>query len=53
MSYDKADWHSGGNYPADLPSDNGGTHIGMFLAWAILRGLEGGFITRTSGTRRR
>jgi hypothetical protein len=34
--YDRADWHSGGVYPADLPPENGGTHIGMFLAWAIL-----------------
>ena len=41
MAYDKAEWHSGGEYPADLPPENGGTHIGMFLAWAIHRGLEG------------
>src|SRR5262245_60012232 len=41
MSYDRADWHSEGDYPADLPEENGGTHIGMFLAWAIHRGLEG------------
>jgi hypothetical protein len=40
MAYDRADWHYGGNYPADLPPENGGTHIGMFLAWAILNGLE-------------
>jgi hypothetical protein len=40
MAYiDCADWHSGGDYPAELPSDNGGTHIGMYLAWIILRGL--------------
>ncbi len=41
MSYDKADWHSGGDFPAELPPDNGGTHIGMFLAWAIHNGLQG------------
>lgn len=41
MAYDRADWHYGGNYPADLPPENGGTHIGTFLAWAIHRGLEG------------
>jgi hypothetical protein len=41
MAHDRADWHSGGDYPADLPPENGGTHIGMFLAWAILNGLEG------------
>jgi len=43
MAYDKADWHSGGDFPSDLPPENGGTHIGMFLAWAILRHLEGEF----------
>lgn len=43
MAYDRADWHSGGDYPADLPEENGGTHIGMFLAWIISRGLEGEF----------
>src|SRR5262245_9153966 len=41
MAYDKADWHSGGEYPEELPPENGGTHVGMFLAWALLRGLEG------------
>lgn len=43
MAYDRADWHYGdGDYPKDLPPENGGTHIGMFLAWAIMNGLEGG-----------
>ena len=41
MSYDRADWHYCGDFPRDLPPEAGGTHIGMFLAWAILRGLEG------------
>ncbi len=41
MAYDRMDWHYGGNFPSDLPSEAGGTHIGMFLAWAIIRGLEG------------
>jgi len=41
MAYDRADWHYGGDYPKDLPPENGGTHIGMFLAWAIINGLEG------------
>jgi len=42
MAYiDCADWHSGGSYPPELPSDNAGTHIGMYLAWIILRGLGG------------
>jgi len=43
VAYDRADWHYGGDYPAGLPAENGGTHIGMFLAWAIQRGLEGDF----------
>lgn len=43
MIYDRADWHYGGDYPMDLPPSNGGTHIGMFLAWAILHGLGGHF----------
>lgn len=41
MAYDKADWHYGGDFPEGLPNENGGTHIGMFLAWAICKGLEG------------
>jgi hypothetical protein len=42
-TYDRADWHSGAdNYPADLPPEAAGTHIGMFLAWAILRDRIGG-----------
>ena len=43
MAIDRADWHSGGDFPADLPPDAGGTHIGMFLAWAVLNGLQGEF----------
>jgi hypothetical protein len=41
MKYDDASWHYGGDYPKDLPSEAGATHIGMFLAWAILRDLVG------------
>ena len=41
MAYDKAEWHYGGDFPENLPPENGGTHIGMFLAWAIHRGLAG------------
>ena len=32
---DRADWHYGGQYPKDLPAENGGTHIGIYLAWVI------------------
>lgn len=41
MAYDRADWHYGGDSPEDLPPENGATHIGMFLGWAIKRGLVG------------
>jgi hypothetical protein len=41
MKYDDASWHSGGDFPADLPPEAGGTHSGMFLAWAILNRLGG------------
>jgi hypothetical protein len=36
---DRADWHHGGNYPAGLPPENAGTHIGIYLAWIINREL--------------
>ena len=43
-TYDRADWHSGAdNYPKDLPPEAAGTHIGLFLAWAILRERIGDF----------
>lgn len=41
MKYDDASWHYGGNFPAELPDAAGGTHIGMFVAWCFLNGLEG------------
>jgi hypothetical protein len=41
MAYDRADWHYGGDYPEELSPGNGGTHIGIFLAWAIIHHLEG------------
>ncbi len=37
--YDDASWHYGGEFPADLADEAGATHIGMFLAWALLTGL--------------
>ena len=46
---DRADWHYGGNYPNDLPPENGGTHIGMYLAWIILRGLGSEELVQHSG----
>lgn len=43
MAYDRADWHYGGDYPADLPPENGATHIGFFLAWIINHDMVGSF----------
>ncbi len=48
MKYDDASWHSGGEFPDDLPDEAGGTHTGMFLAWALLSGLAGEFHTEDS-----
>ncbi len=48
MKYDDATWHSGGEYPEDLPPENGATHIGMFLAWAIGRDLAGELLREDS-----
>ncbi|WDI43245.1 DUF7832 domain-containing protein [Bremerella sp. P1] len=40
MKYDDASWHYGSdNFPKDLSEEAGGTHIGMFVAWAVLSGL--------------
>ncbi len=39
MKYDDASWHSGGDFPADLPAEAGATHIGMYLAWLLLQGM--------------
>lgn len=41
MKYDDASWHYGGDFPKDLPIEAGATHIGMFVAWALLSGLAG------------
>ncbi len=41
MKYDDASWHYGGDFPDDLPNEAGATHIGMFVAWALLIDLGG------------
>jgi hypothetical protein len=41
MKYDDASWHYGGSYPGNLSAQNAFTHIGMFLAWALLNDLGG------------
>lgn len=38
--YDDIDWHLGGDFPEDLDAHAARTHIGLFLAWAVTRGLE-------------
>jgi hypothetical protein len=38
-TYDDASWHYGGNFPKSLPQSAASTHIGMFVAWAVLAGL--------------
>ena len=41
--YDDASWHYGGEYPAELPQENGATHIGFFLTWCIENNLISDF----------
>jgi hypothetical protein len=41
MKYDDASWHYGGDFPQDLAPEAGGTHIGIFVTWAMLNGLAG------------
>ena len=41
MKYEDASWHSGGDFPSDLPPEAAATHTGMFVAWALLSGLAG------------
>jgi len=42
MAIDKMEWHyAEDNYPTDLPDENSGTHIGLYLAWAFSQGLVG------------
>lgn len=40
VKYDDASWHYGGTYPPDLPPEAAATHIGMFVAWCVLEGLD-------------
>jgi hypothetical protein len=39
-TYDEVDWHTGDDFPADLDASAARTHMGMFLRWAVQRGLE-------------
>jgi hypothetical protein len=40
---DDVSWHSDG-LPQGVSEDNGATHIGIFVAWAIANGLWGDFL---------
>lgn len=33
--YDKAEWHSSGDYPSDLPEEQAFVHTGLYLGWII------------------
>jgi hypothetical protein len=48
-SIDRAEWHYSGDYPKDLPRENGGTHIGMYLTWIIERGLGSATLKKCAG----
>lgn len=37
--YDDMSWHTEGDFPSDLSPDASCTHIGMFLAWALLNNM--------------
>ncbi|WP_449117367.1 DUF7832 domain-containing protein [Pseudomonas viridiflava] len=41
MKYDDASWHYTGDFPADQPKEQGGTHIALFLKWCFLKGWAG------------
>src|SRR3954470_16335832 len=46
MAYDRMDWHYGASdFPSELDSKCAGTHIGMYLAWAIQNNLTGSIHT--------
>lgn len=43
MAIDRIDWHGESVEQAGFPYENGGTHIGIYLAWIINNQLEGEF----------
>ncbi len=42
--YDDASWHYGGDFPKNLPPEAGATHIGMYLTWVVVSGMESHFL---------
>lgn len=47
--YDDASWHYGGDFPAELPQENGATHIGFFVSWCIDNDLISDFQLEEAG----
>ena len=45
VKYDDASWHYDGEFPKELPFEAGGTHIAMFLTWALFTDLGGDYHT--------
>jgi len=45
MKYDDASWHYGGDFPKDLASEKGATHMAMFVSWCLLNNLAGSIHT--------
>ncbi len=45
MAIDRMDWHYDSVIKNNLPENNAGTHIGMFLTWIIDNNLLGEFHT--------
>jgi len=40
LVYDSIDWHTAADgFPSEVPWENGGTHIAMFLAWYMSKDL--------------
>lgn len=52
MKYDDAEYYFL-DFETDLPNENGGRHIGLFLEWAVLRGLAGDALMAQSEALRR
>lgn len=49
MKHDDLSWHLTDDWPPDVPEERAGTHIGMFLHWAVLRGHAGSELCDVAG----
>jgi hypothetical protein len=52
MKYDDAEYYFL-DFETELPNENGGRHMGLFLEWAVLRGLAGDELMERSEALRR